>query len=101
MPLFSTIDLVALAWFIGAWAIYSVTRAMTEKRRRPQFGDEPLPRRLDVPDAGARHADGRRPDRGRAAERHGVLRLDLADRHRRRADVVALLRRDPRRGRGP
>src|SRR3979411_3163205 len=34
MPLFSTIDLVALAWFIGAWAIYSVTLALTEKRRQ-------------------------------------------------------------------
>jgi uncharacterized membrane protein len=33
MPLFSTLDLVALAWFIGCWAIYSVTLVLTEKRR--------------------------------------------------------------------
>ena len=33
MPLFSTLDLVALAWFIGAWAIYSATLSLTEKRR--------------------------------------------------------------------
>jgi hypothetical protein len=31
MPLFSTIDLVALAWFLGAWAIYSATLSLTEK----------------------------------------------------------------------
>ena len=34
MPLFSTIDLVALAWFIGAWAIYSAILSLTEKRRQ-------------------------------------------------------------------
>src|SRR5690242_4404946 len=34
MPLFSTLDLLALAWFLGAWAIYSTTRALTEKRRQ-------------------------------------------------------------------
>ena len=34
MPLFSTIDLVALAWFVGAWAIYSATLSLTEKRRQ-------------------------------------------------------------------
>src|SRR5258707_1896135 len=34
MPLFSTVDLVALAWFIGAWAIYSATLSLTEKRRQ-------------------------------------------------------------------
>ena len=34
MPLFSTIDLVALAWFLGAWAIYSITLSLTEKRRQ-------------------------------------------------------------------
>jgi uncharacterized membrane protein len=33
-PLFSTLDLVALAWFVGAWALYSVTLTLTEKRRR-------------------------------------------------------------------
>jgi uncharacterized membrane protein len=33
-PLFSTLDLVALAWFIGAWAIYSATLSLTEKRRQ-------------------------------------------------------------------
>ena len=33
MPLFSTVDLVALAWFIGAWAIYSAL-SLTEKRRQ-------------------------------------------------------------------
>src|ERR1043166_2599195 len=34
MPLFSTLDLVALAWFIGAWAIYSGILTLTEKRRQ-------------------------------------------------------------------
>src|ERR1051326_9374436 len=34
MPLFSTVDLVALAWFIGAWAIYSAILTLTEKRRQ-------------------------------------------------------------------
>jgi uncharacterized membrane protein len=34
MPLFSTLDLIALAWFIAAWAIYSITLSLTEKRRR-------------------------------------------------------------------
>src|SRR6185369_14723155 len=34
MPLFSTLDLVALAWFIGAWAIYSAILTLTEKRRQ-------------------------------------------------------------------
>ena len=33
MPLFSTLDLVALAWFLGAWAIYSTTLTLTERRR--------------------------------------------------------------------
>ena len=31
MPLFSTLDLVALAWFLGAWAIYSLTLSSTER----------------------------------------------------------------------
>src|SRR6478735_10114308 len=34
MPVFSTLDLVALAWFIGAWAIYSAILSLTEKRRQ-------------------------------------------------------------------
>jgi uncharacterized membrane protein len=34
MPLFSTLDLVALAWFVGAWAAYSATLSLTERRRR-------------------------------------------------------------------
>jgi uncharacterized membrane protein len=34
MPLFSTLDLVALAWFFGAWAAYSATLSVTERRRR-------------------------------------------------------------------
>jgi uncharacterized membrane protein len=34
MPLFPTIDLVALAWFLAAWAGYSATLSFTEKRRR-------------------------------------------------------------------
>ena len=34
MPLFPTLDLVALAWFLGAWAIYSAALSLTEKRRR-------------------------------------------------------------------
>jgi uncharacterized membrane protein len=34
MPLFSTLDLVALAWFLGAWAAYSAMLSLTERRRR-------------------------------------------------------------------
>ena len=34
MPLFSNLDLIALAWFLGAWLIYSGTLTLTEKRRR-------------------------------------------------------------------
>src|ERR1700759_2929963 len=34
MPLFSTIDLVALAWFLGCWASYSIILSVTERRRR-------------------------------------------------------------------
>jgi uncharacterized membrane protein len=32
-PLFSVLDLVALAWFLGAWALYSFTLSSTEQRR--------------------------------------------------------------------
>jgi uncharacterized membrane protein len=34
MPLFSTLDLVALAWFLAAWAAYSMTLSSTERRMR-------------------------------------------------------------------
>jgi uncharacterized membrane protein len=34
MPLFSTLDLVAVAWFLGAWVTYSVTLTLTGRRRR-------------------------------------------------------------------
>jgi uncharacterized membrane protein len=34
MPLFSPLDLVAIAWFLGAWVTYSVTLTLTERRRR-------------------------------------------------------------------
>ena len=34
MLLFSTLDLIALAWFLAAWIIYSGTLMLTEKRRR-------------------------------------------------------------------
>jgi uncharacterized membrane protein len=34
MPLFSTLDLVAFAWFLGSWAAYSATLSFTEQRRR-------------------------------------------------------------------
>lgn len=33
MPLFSTLDLVALAWFLGAWAAYSTALSLNEQRR--------------------------------------------------------------------
>jgi uncharacterized membrane protein len=33
-PLFSPLDLVALAWFLVAWAAYSLTLTLTERRRR-------------------------------------------------------------------
>jgi len=34
MPLLSTLDIVALCWFLGAWVIYSATLTLTERRRR-------------------------------------------------------------------
>ena len=34
MPLFSTLDLFALAWFLSAWAAYSVILTATERRKR-------------------------------------------------------------------
>jgi uncharacterized membrane protein len=34
MPLFSPLDLVAIAWFLGSWVTYSVTLTLTERRRR-------------------------------------------------------------------
>ncbi len=34
MPLFSTLDLIALAFFFGAWAAYAFALAWTERRRR-------------------------------------------------------------------
>src|SRR5437762_2597682 len=34
MPLFSTLDLVALAWFLATWAAYAATLAWTEQRKR-------------------------------------------------------------------
>ena len=34
MPLLSTLDIVALCWFLGTWVIYSVTLTLTERRRR-------------------------------------------------------------------
>ena len=34
MPLFSTLDYVALAWFVAAWAFYAATLAWTERRKR-------------------------------------------------------------------
>jgi uncharacterized membrane protein len=34
MPLFTTLDLLALAWFLGAWAVYSVVLSATERRKR-------------------------------------------------------------------
>ncbi len=34
MPLFSTLDLVALAWFLGVWAAYATALSTTEARRR-------------------------------------------------------------------
>ena len=32
-PLFSVLDLAALAWFLGAWALYSFTLSSTEQRK--------------------------------------------------------------------
>jgi uncharacterized membrane protein len=92
MPMFSTLDYVALAWFIGAWAVYSITLSLTE--RRMQGLNSEMNRYRDVwmfQMLAREHAHGRRPDRGGAAERHRLLRLDLADRHRRRTDAVALV----------
>jgi uncharacterized membrane protein len=33
MTLFTTLDLIALAWFLGAWAIYSMTLAWRERHK--------------------------------------------------------------------
>jgi uncharacterized membrane protein len=33
MPLFSTLDLAALAWFVAAWALYSLVLSSTERRK--------------------------------------------------------------------
>jgi uncharacterized membrane protein len=33
-PLFSVLDLMALAWFIGAWALYSFTLSSLERRKQ-------------------------------------------------------------------
>src|SRR5579862_5400365 len=33
MPLFSTLDLIALAWFLFCWAGYSATLTWTERRK--------------------------------------------------------------------
>ncbi len=34
MPLFSTLDLLALSWFVCTWAAYAATLAWTERRKR-------------------------------------------------------------------
>src|ERR671921_476450 len=34
MKLFSTLDLIALGWFLGCWAAYTALLAYTEKRKR-------------------------------------------------------------------
>src|SRR5262249_26297691 len=34
VPLLSTVDIVALCWFLGAWIAYSATLTLTERRRR-------------------------------------------------------------------
>jgi len=34
MPLFSTLDMIAFAWFLGCWVVYSMTLTLTERRRR-------------------------------------------------------------------
>src|SRR3569833_4734361 len=34
MPLLSTIYIVALCWFLGAWIAYSIALSLTERRRR-------------------------------------------------------------------
>ena len=95
MPLFSILDVIALGFFIVAWVGYAY---MTERSRmqpqRPQRAHERLPRDLDAPHARARAAHGRHADHGGAAERHRVLRHDLAVRDRRRADHPAFERRD-------
>ena len=84
---------------LGGLSVIAVD--LTERTQAgPELRDEPLPRRLDAADAGPRNAHGRHPDRGGAAERHRVLRLDLADRDRRRADAAALDRRNAGGGRG-
>jgi len=34
MSLFTPLDLIALAWFVGAWALYSAMLVLTERRKR-------------------------------------------------------------------
>ena len=94
MDPFSRLDLVALAWFIGTWIVYAITVEWS------RYGRGGLNHAMDryretwmPPHARTRDADGRHADHGGAAERHGLLCLDLAARGRWRAGVVPLHRR--------
>ncbi len=94
--------LLALAWFVAAWGGYAILlEYVPHAARGPERAHEPLSRGLDAPHARPRDAHGRHAGHGGAAERHGVLRLDLAVRDRRRADDHPLDRRRAQRGRHP
>ena len=94
MALFTVLDLIALAGFVIAWVAYAILVEWTPHgRAQSQRAHERLPRDLDAAHARARQPHGRHADHGGAAERHRLLRVDLADRDRRRADAAALERR--------
>ena len=95
MAAFTLLDLLAFAWFLGAWLGYSLLIEKTAKGRSGLnalmngYRDEWMEQLL-----GARGAHRRLAGHRRAAERHGVLRLHQPDRHRRHADAAALDRAD-------
>ena len=80
--------------------VYSITASRSARRRRASTRE--MNRYRDVWMRQMLARDMRMVDAqidGGAAERHRVLRLDLADRDRRRADLAALDRGDARGGR--
>ena len=39
MQLLSTVDIVALCWFLGAWIAYSATLSLTSRSKGPGVAD--------------------------------------------------------------
>ena len=91
MQLFSTLDLVALACFIGAWIIYAITVERGSYGRRSLNAQMNRYRYMWMEQMlGARYAHGRYTNYRRAAEWQCILRLNVAHRRRRHADAAAL-----------